>query len=751
MKSMRGFGYLALVLWLVSACGAEEFGTGPGDSGGATSDVVVDKDQNSPSQGDAPVVGGDAPVSGDATEAVEFCAKQKDCDDEVWCTDDLCTIEGVCLHQLSDDMCLIDGECLVDGAENPKNVCEKCRPDATRERWSTRHLEPCDDDDPCTVESFCNKDICEGIPAESCCGNGIVETGERCDGDCPETCDDTDSCAEVSLIGSAETCDAICDVLPVSACMSGDGCCPPHCPLAEDDDCTGMCGNGALDDGELCDGDCPQSCDDMDVCTTDTLLGNASTCDAQCKSAPITVCNTGDGCCPEGCTSEKDGDCPCSLVIDLECADYTEKGYYATFSVSVDAPHGYMSYNYPPNEELGTSYCMKQSGTNPVYVTEGCIHATFEKGTCVWPEGTPDLKCETTKCFDCTPQCSDTTTDECLTGDGCCPDGCNGATDGDCPGECGDGVVDPGETCDPGLEGSCPTSCDDGNPCATKTLVGAAATCDAHCETTLKTECVAGDDCCPIGCDVSTDSDCNCTIEIDVKCADDETLEYFATYAVSVDEPDGHLYYTASPNGVLLPNWCLSDTGFLPVYEPQFCVKATYETGDCVLPEGAGPKACEATECFDCAPSCTVVGGMNTGDDYDDTWTNEEKWIAWVYTPTEAMVIHRVEVFTGQVAAASRIGLWSHDVSGDQPDVALAGGDFTTVVPNGWQGATLETPVAMTAGTSYWIVWEMPDNSQTSRTATGDMVTYKASDAAGAAWTGPWSEEDKFRLYNCAP
>ena len=115
------------------------------------------------------------------------------------------------------------------------------------------------------------------------------------------------------------------------------------------------------------------------------------------------------------------------------------------------------------------------------------------------------------------------------------------------------------------------------------------------------------------------------------------------------------------------------------------------------------------------------------------------------------MVIHRVEVFTGQVAAASRIGLWSHDVSGDQPDVALAGGDFTTVVPNGWQGADLETPVSMTAGTSYWIVWEMPKSSQISRTATGDMVTYKASDDAGASWTGPWSEQEKFRLYNCAP
>ena len=34
-----------------------------------------------------------------------------------------------------------------------------------------------------------------------------------------------------------------------------------------------VCGNGVLEEGELCDGDCPLSCSDNNACTTDSLIG----------------------------------------------------------------------------------------------------------------------------------------------------------------------------------------------------------------------------------------------------------------------------------------------------------------------------------------------------------------------------------------------------------------------------------------------------------------------------------------------
>src|SRR5262245_32051123 len=80
---------------------------------------------------------------------------------------------------------------------------------------------------------------------------------------------------------------------------------------------------------------------------------------------------------------------------------------------------------------------------------------------------------------------------QCVSGDGCCPFPCrppqNGGTDADCylvPSTCGNGRLDPGETCDfSDAAHVCPTSCSDGDPCTTDTIVGSAASCNVACAT----------------------------------------------------------------------------------------------------------------------------------------------------------------------------------------------------------------------------------------------------------------------------
>ena len=70
------------------------------------------------------------------------------------------------------------------------------------------------------------------------------------------------------------------------------------------------CGNGTLDPGETCDGDCP-TCEDADPCTEDVITGSADTCDLVCSTTPITACVDGDMCCPESCSTDMDNDCAC--------------------------------------------------------------------------------------------------------------------------------------------------------------------------------------------------------------------------------------------------------------------------------------------------------------------------------------------------------------------------------------------------------------------------------------------------------
>jgi hypothetical protein len=72
---------------------------------------------------------------------------------------------------------------------------------------------------------------------------------------------------------------------------------------------------------------------------------------------------------------------------------------------------------------------------------------------------------------------------------------------------CNNGVVDPGESCDP--PGSCPTTCAAAtDACMPNVLVGDAATCTAACQVQAITACNPDDGCCPAGCDPATDADC---------------------------------------------------------------------------------------------------------------------------------------------------------------------------------------------------------------------------------------------------
>jgi len=213
---------------------------------------------------------------------------------------------------------LCDGNCpttCAGDACNPGTLVGN--PGACNVRCETSPVIFCEDDDGCCPSG------CDASNDSDCrvtgpqCGNGVVEPGELCDGNCPTNCAPRDACEVASLQGSASQCNAACEYEPITQCQGGDGCCPAGCTAQNDSDCSATCGNGIVDPGETCDGNCPTSCTAPNACTRSTLSGSAAQCNARCVEAQITQCVSGDGCCPQGCTSANDNDCGCT---PLTCA-----------------------------------------------------------------------------------------------------------------------------------------------------------------------------------------------------------------------------------------------------------------------------------------------------------------------------------------------------------------------------------------------------------------------------------------------
>ena len=278
------------------------------------------------------------------------------------------------------------------------------------------------------------------------CGNGELDPGESCDsalegeGACPTSCA-APACSIATLIGSSDSCDATCEVSPV-ACTDGDGCCPTGCDRESDNDCTNLCGDGAVQEPEVCDGDCPTSCASPDACNIGELTGDAETCSSVCSINEITACMDGDGCCPSGCDGQ-DTDC----VVAPMCGDG-----------AVDAG------------ELCDGNCPTSCDD-----ADACTNDTLL--------GDSD---------NCDARCNNDPITACRSGDGCCPTNCEFENDRDCmcePTTCQQQGLECGASDDGcGMSLSCGT-CPNGETCDSGRCVdvpaggevGSACVSDANC------------------------------------------------------------------------------------------------------------------------------------------------------------------------------------------------------------------------------------------------------------------------------
>jgi hypothetical protein len=255
------------------------------------------------------------------------------------------------------------------------------------------------------------------------CGDGKVEGVERCDtaippgqqGFCPFECTQDDPCNPQVVAGSA--CQTQCAGLTITLAQTGDGCCPEGVGAAEDGDC-GSCGDSIVGPVETCDppSEChtQETCPQGSACIGGVFSGDPALCTSRCNIVLIDDCADDDDCCPAGCTNATDNDC------SQECGD-----------AIVQSTAG--------------ETCEPASEESP------CPESCDDGFPC-----TTDVKAGSVE--NCNVECASVDITVAADGDGCCPPGIYANADNDCVAQCGNLVLEPGESCDDGgsqCDGNC--------------------------------------------------------------------------------------------------------------------------------------------------------------------------------------------------------------------------------------------------------------------------------------------------------
>jgi hypothetical protein len=457
---------------------------------------------------------------------------------------------------------------------------------------------------------ICNpdKEECSAV-----CGNGTVEPGETCDpmSSCPTGCDDGTACTDDIAAGDAQTCNFICKHEPIRKCVNDDHCCPAGCNYSHDSDCTTSCGNGTVEPGETCDPTllCPTDCSDGNSCTVDTTIGSVSNCNTACSHELITRCGNNDQCCPAGCNSINDRDCTKSCgngtVEPGETCDPPEScpaNCDDGTACTIDTLTGSAANCNAACSHQTITACKADDGCCPPGCNAGsdtecsssCGNGTVEPGETCDPSDACPTDCNdgnactidsmTGNAAYCTAACTHQTITDCQNGDGCCPAGCTAQNDGDCSAHCGNGVLEPGETCDP--SSACPTDCSDGNSCTIDTVTGNATSCTAACVHQTITECKSGDHCCPAGCNAREDGDCPAHCN-NAELEPGETCDPISSCPTACNDGNGCTIDTLTGGA----DNCTASCSYQPITE-------------CKSNDGCCPAGCNANRDSDCPAHC---------------------------------------------------------------------------------------------------------------------------------------------------
>ncbi len=398
---------------------------------------------------------------GDVCNGIAVCASgacvlgaKIDCKDSNPCTADSCDKIKGCVFTFA------KGDCNDLDACTSKDTCVagSCIGAALK----------CDDNNTCTVDSCESDKGCSYIPSPGGCDDG-------------NSCTATDSCKNGTCSGTASDCDDK-NSCTIDSCAPTKGCIHNSTVFEG----TGCSDNNACTLGDLCKvgacvGGSAISCDDKNVCTTDSCDTVTGICKHGFNNA---ACDTGTGCtdnatCSGGsCKGVEKANCckfnadcndgnPCSIDVCDKVKTPGTCGYTSIESGACDDGNACTTADVCAKGACGGSGQLACDDGKPCtadycVAATGCQHLVLVTGTC--SDGEPCNGTETCSATGCSAglkmDCDDSnacTKDSCEPGKGCkneiltgtpCSDG-SSCTSGDiCDNKATcKGIVAPGEGC----------------------------------------------------------------------------------------------------------------------------------------------------------------------------------------------------------------------------------------------------------------------------------------------------------------
>lgn len=150
----------------------------------------------------------------------------------------------------------------------------------------------------------------------------------------------------------------------------------------------------------------------------------------------------------------------------------------------------------------------------------------------------------------------------------------------------------------------------------------------------------------------------------------------------------------------------------------------------CTDGDSCCPASCTLNNDADCVPAC--CGDKLNDFPVSNNCSQGAVWIAWKYVPSCSFNVTRLEIHSdkGNVALL--------DDNNDAPGSTLFQGMLGLPDANGWIGADVVPPIALTAGATYWIAENV---SVCSIASMGNPPKYYGSfNTLAGPWSGPFMD-----------